>query len=112
MDLEFRFNKDDLETKSWAMKTFNLSENDFMEIRSFDGSAIIIAFLIAFETLVKNPTIVDKFLKREGCEVEFDEHGNLLRAKGYSASEVIKLKYKPIKNANDPEQKPGDKKWI
>lgn len=91
MDVELRFNKDDTKTKKWLKTMFNLSDNDFLEIRSFDGTGIMLAVIIAIEVLIKKPEIIDKFLKRDGCEVEFDEQGNLLRAKGYSASDIIRM---------------------
>lgn len=92
MYVELRLKKDDLETKAWIKTELALSENDFVEIRSFDGAAIILSVFVALESLIKNPEIIDRFLKRDGCEVEFDKEGNLLRAKGYTASEIIKLK--------------------
>lgn len=91
MDVELRFNKGDTKTKKWLKTMFNLSDNDFLEIRSFDGTGIMLAVIIAIEVLIKKPEIIDKFLKRDGCEVEFDEQGNLLRAKGYSASDIIRM---------------------
>lgn len=91
MDIELRFRKGDIETREWVIRELGISESEFIEIRSLDGTAIIFAVVVAMEILIKNPSIIDKFLKRDGCEVEFDEHGNLLRAKGYSASEIIKL---------------------
>lgn len=91
MGIELKFHKDDLETKSWIMNELKISESDFIEIRSFDGSAILLAVFVAIDVLVKNPGIIDKFLRRDGCEVEFDKNGKLLKAKGFSASEIIKL---------------------
>ena len=91
MDVELRFTKADFETKACVMKEFGVSENDFNEIRSLDGNAIVLATFIAVEILIKNPEIFDKLLKREGCEVVFDKQGRLLKAKGYSASDILKL---------------------
>jgi len=91
MEIELRFPKNDLETKAWLISAYGFSEKDFVEIRSFDGSPIILAVLVAIDLIIKNPGIIDKFLMRDGCEIEFDEKGNLLRAKGYSISDIIKL---------------------
>lgn len=103
MDIELRFNKSDVETKEWLMRMFNLSENEFLEVRSFDGTGIVIAVFVAIEVLIKNPAIIDKFLKRDGCEVEFDEKGNILRARGYSVTDIIKLKAKNEENKIEAE---------
>ncbi len=91
MDIELRFRKDDIETKEWLINELGISEGDFLEVRPLDGTAIIVAAFVTIEMLIKNPAIIDKFLKREGCEVEFDEYGNLLRAKGYTVTEIVKL---------------------
>ncbi len=91
MEIELRFPKNDLETKTWLINEYGFSEKDFVEIRSFDGSPIIIAVLVAIDLIVKHPDIIDKFLKRDGCEIEFDENGNVKRAKGCSISDIIKL---------------------
>lgn len=100
MDIELKFKKDDIETKNFLIKELGISENSFMEIRSIDGSAIILVVLIAIEILVKNPSIIDKFLKRDGCEIEFDEQGNLRRANGYTINDIIKLKSSNNKENN------------
>lgn len=92
MDIELKFRKDDIETKNFLIKELGISENSFMEIRSIDGSAIVLVLIIAIDLLVKNPNVIDKFLKRDGCEIEFDDQGNLLRAKGYTIDDIIKLK--------------------
>ena len=94
MDVELRFRKNDLDTQMWLINELGVDADEFVQIRSFDGSPIMVAIFVAIEALVRNPTIIDNFLKREGCEVEFDEQGNLLRAKGYSANDVIKMKAK------------------
>lgn len=92
MDIELKFRKDDIETKNFLIKELGISENSFMEIRSIDGSAIVLVLIIAIDLLVKNPNVIDKFLKRDGCEIEFDDQGNLLRANGYTIDDIIKLK--------------------
>ena len=89
MDIELKFRKDDIETKNFLIKELGISENSFMEIRSIDGSAIVLVLIIAIDLLVKNPNVIDKFLKRDGCEIEFDDQGNLLRAKGYTIDDII-----------------------
>lgn len=100
MDIELKFKKDDIETKNFLIKELGISENSFMEIRSIDGSAIILVLIIAIEVLIKNPNIIDKFLKRDGCEIEFDDQGNLLKAKGYTIDDIIKLKSSINKKEN------------
>jgi len=92
MNVELKFRKDDIETKNFLINELGISEDSFMEIRAIDGSAIILVVLIAIDLLVKKPNIIDKFLKRDGCEIEFDEQGNLLRARGYTIGDIIKLK--------------------
>lgn len=101
MDVELKFRKNDLDTQKWLIKELGVDANEFVQIRSFDGSSIMVAIFVAIETLVRNPTIIDKFLKREGCEVEFDEQGNLLRASGYTAADVIKMKAKNDNHSSD-----------
>lgn len=91
MNIELRFNKNDVEAKQWIMQHFDVSEEDFVEIRSFNGEVIILAIFIAVTELIKNPKIIDSFLSHPEREVEFDAQGNLLRARGYSVSQIIKM---------------------
>lgn len=91
MEIEIRFNNNNIALKEYLINSCGLSESDFWEIRPLDGTAILCAVFLAIETLVKNPEIVKILFDHNDCEVTFDENGQLLRAKGYSAKEVIEL---------------------
>lgn len=91
MEIELRFKRDDIETKQLLKKEFGLLDSSFIENRPIDGNTIFLIVLVAVDILASNPKVIDIFLKRDGCEIEFDEKGNLLRAKGYSVNDIIKI---------------------
>lgn len=91
MDIELRFNKNDVEAKQWIMQHFDVSEEDFVEIRSFNGEAVILAIFIAVTELIKNPEIINCFLNRPERKVVFDEHGQLREATNIEHHELMEI---------------------
>ena len=87
----FAFNADDTEALEMLCSELGVTEEDFFEKRAFNGEGIkkVITVLIK---IIKSPSKIDDFIAGEGREVTFDADGNLLMAKGYTASEVLDLK--------------------